>query len=52
MARLREKWIMDHNSAMRNAEKKGIEETIAAMCKAGVSESMIQSALEIVQRKQ
>lgn len=56
MARLREKWIMDHNSAMRNAEKKGRkeerEELIAAMRKAGASESMIQSALEIMQKKQ
>ena len=68
MARLREKWIMDHNSAMRNAERKGmekgiekgmekgrqegIEKMIAAMREMGMSEQQIQAAVNLAQGKQ
>lgn len=46
---------MDHNSAMRNAEKKGmekgIEKMIAAMHEMGMSEQQIQTAVNLAQGK-
>lgn len=53
MARLREKWILDENSALGNAKRTGIKEgiekerkdMIERMRKSGISEEQIQNIL-------
>ncbi|MCM1334473.1 MAG: hypothetical protein NC084_01190 [Bacteroides sp.] len=53
MARLREKWILDESSALRNAERRGIdkgkreglEEAVKKMRRSGMTEDQIRKIL-------
>ena len=45
MARLREKWILDENSALGNAERRKERELIEKMRRSGMTEEQIQKVL-------
>ena len=51
MARLREKWILDETSALRNAKRTGMkekeEEIVAKMRKSGMTEEQIKKILNL-----
>ena len=51
MARLREKWILDETSALRNAKRTGMkekeEEIVAKLRKSGMTEEQIKKNLNL-----
>ena len=51
MARLREKWILDETSALRNAKRTGMkekeEEIVAKLRKSGMTEEQIKKILNL-----
>ena len=51
MVRLREKWILDETSALRNAKRTGMkekeEEIVAKMRKSGMTEEQIKKILNL-----